>query len=474
MKNRPDILEVLSRTQTGEYCSNKEWDTKRIPAAVRDALKRHGLAGTCDVDDPINSDPELADRFFVAARELALDLGYLCADTERIVSVSAEELDNAIKAAPSEITLGYGKDARVMKSRTPGDPYPVMVCASLAITMSEDVYPVVTEAIAREPEVDILGGGSLVTWRGHEILSGTPFETLLGYEQSVLHREIRRRAGRPGMPGNGVYSAVTEYGQFGGYGAPGGFTTTDLALVLFPSELKIDYRSLQKVVHMHNHGGLMRCDAYGMIGGMPGPPEGAVLTSVACALLSYAILGNDAGGGQIYDVRYLANVNREGLWGASMTQQVLSRNTHLLCHGIANSVSGTGDRSTALRDRRRRRRPCIQRIIPHHRAEVGRRQAQRPHHAAGVPVRRRGRPCRIRTRTGPGERDRQRAAPSLRGLDQDAGSRASGPGALRHGHDDADRRVGGDLSESEAGSDRPGHPDGHVLKRDDDPRRGTA
>lgn len=342
MKNPPDLLEIMARTQTGEYCTSKEWDTKRIPQTVRATLKRHDLMGACDQDDPVNSDPELADRFFAAGREMALDLGYLNIDTERIVAVSAEELDNAVKAAPSEIFMGSGKDGRLMRSRTPGDPYPIMVCASLAITMSEDVYPKVTEAIAREPEIDILGGGSMITLRGHEVLSGTPLETMLGYEQSVLHREIRRRAGRPGMPGNGVYSAVTEFGQFGGYGTPGGFTADDLALVLMPSELKIDYRSLHKVVHMHNFGGLMRCDSYGMIGGMSGPPEGAVLTSIACALLSYAILGNDAGGGQIYDVRYLANVNREGLWAAGLTHQALSQNTHLLTHGIANSVSGPG------------------------------------------------------------------------------------------------------------------------------------
>lgn len=342
MNNRPDLLQVLARTQTGEYCTNKEWDTKRIPRTVREILARYDLAKTCDVDNPVNLDPDLADRFFVAARDLALELGYLCSDTERIVSVSEDELDNGVKAAPAEIFMGHGKDGRWMRSRTPGDAQPIMVCASLAITMSEDVYPLVTEAIAREPEVDILGGGSRVRLKGHEVMSGTPMETLLGHEEAILHREIRRRAGRPGMPGNGVYSAVTEYGQFGGYGTPGGFTPNDLALVLFPSELKIDYRSLHKVVHMHNHGGLMRCDAYGMIGGMAGPPEGAVLTSVACTLLSYAILGNDAGGGQIYDVRYLANVNREGLWAAGMTQQALSRNTHLLCHGIANEVSGPG------------------------------------------------------------------------------------------------------------------------------------
>jgi hypothetical protein len=48
------------------------------------------------------------------------------------------------------------------------------------------------------------------------------------------------------------------------------------------------------------------------------------------------------GGGEIYDIRYLSNVNREGIWALSVTHQALSRNTNLLTHGIANQVSGPG------------------------------------------------------------------------------------------------------------------------------------
>jgi len=39
-------------------------------------------------------------------------------------------------------------------------------------------------------------------------------------------------------------------------------------------------------------------------------------------------------------VRYLSNVNREGLWALSVTSQALSRNTHICAHLIANQVSG--------------------------------------------------------------------------------------------------------------------------------------
>ncbi|GMQ94069.1 MAG: hypothetical protein BMS9Abin12_1553 [Acidimicrobiia bacterium] len=342
MKNKPDILEILGRAQTGEYCTQKEWDTKRIPLTIRSILKEHGLQKTCDLDDPVNTDMELADKFFAAGYQAALELGYLCTDTDRIIRVSQEELDNALKFAPSEITVGEGKDATVIKARTPSDPYPMMAATSLGITVSEDIYPTMAYLIAREPEVDILEAGSLTTIRGQEVLSGTPIETLMGYEHGVMHREARRKAGREGMGAIGCISAVTEFGQFGAYGTPGAFRNTDLALILFPSEMKIDYRTLHKVVHTLNMGGIMKCDSPGMIGGMPGPAEGAAVSSIACALLSYAILQNHVGGGEIYDVRYLSNVNREGLWALSIVYQALSRNTHTLCHGIANQVSGPG------------------------------------------------------------------------------------------------------------------------------------
>jgi methylamine---corrinoid protein Co-methyltransferase len=341
MQQKPDIVEILRRTQEGEYCDLKEWDVKRIPRTVRAMLKKYDLVGVCDKVSPVNLDMELADRFYQAGFELALVLGMLCEPTERIVRISKEELSNALKFAPSELTLGFGKDARVLKARTPEDPYPCMFGASLGITVTEEVYPLLTEGIARQQEVDFLEGGSLATVNGLDVLPGTPSETLLGYVQGRRHREIRNQAGRAGMPGIGNISAVTEFGQFC-YGTKENFYNTDLSLILFPSELKVNYQTLHKVVHTLAMDGLIFAGSPAMIGGMPGPAEGAVLSCIACALLQYAVLQCSVGGGEIYDIRYLSNVNREGLWALSMTHQALSRNTHILTHGIANEVSGPG------------------------------------------------------------------------------------------------------------------------------------
>lgn len=341
MKNKPDIYEILERVHHGEYCSAKDWDIQKINRTIRQILKAHQLEKVCDPENPVNCDYSLADQFYRAGFEAALELGYWCEDTERIVKVSQEELESALKYAPSELFFGEGRDGTLIKSRTPADPYPCKVAASLGITVSEDIALQVLSGIAREREVDILEGITLTTIRGHEVLTGTPWETLMGYEYGRLHREARRLAGRPGMAGWGSISAPTEYGQFGAYGTPGGFDPKiDLALILFPSEMKIDYRTLNKVVHALNMGGCIKADSPSMIGGMPGPVEGAVVCEIACSLLSYAILQNHAGGGQMFDVRYLCNVNREGLWGLSVVNQALSRNTNTLPVNIANIASG--------------------------------------------------------------------------------------------------------------------------------------
>jgi len=79
--SKPEIIEILERTQSGEYCTAKEWDTKRIPMAISRKLKEHRLAKTFTPDKPVNCDDDLADAFYQAGYELALGLGMYCETT---------------------------------------------------------------------------------------------------------------------------------------------------------------------------------------------------------------------------------------------------------------------------------------------------------------------------------------------------------------------------------------------------------
>ena len=63
------LLNNLDKAYTGPIYSMKEWDTKIIPKTIKALLKKHNLENTLDMENPINCDDELADRFFKAGWE---------------------------------------------------------------------------------------------------------------------------------------------------------------------------------------------------------------------------------------------------------------------------------------------------------------------------------------------------------------------------------------------------------------------
>lgn len=336
----PGILDVLDRAHSGPICMEKDWNTRVIPKGISEKLKEHGLTKTCDPSNPINRDDGLADEFFKAGFEFAVETGMLCIDTKRVIKFSEEELKTALKAAPGEITLGEGSDKFTMRARKPEDRTVPIFAATLGIGISEELWIPLMEGVARNREIDMLEGPSLETVYGRPILSGTPYETLAGNLQAKMHQEVLRRTCRPGMPAGAVITSPTEYGQFGGYGVVGGYKPTDVAIVLFPSELKTNYACLHKVVHAINCGGLIRTCSWAMIGGYSGPPEGSALSAIAFFLLERPIHQAVYGGCGTYDLRYFGNCGRDALWANSMVFQAVGRNTHLLTESIINQTAG--------------------------------------------------------------------------------------------------------------------------------------
>lgn len=334
------LLRTLDRAHSGPVVEVRQWDVELVPRTISRLLKEHDLAGTCNPENPINESDELADRFFQAAFELALELGVLCIDTERVVKFSRGELQDAVRLAPARLALGNGPDQVQLVARRPEDGVKPLYVAPLGIVVSEDLWVPLMQGIVQEREVDILQGGSLSTVYGRPIRSGTPYETLAGRLNAQLSQEALWRAGRQGVCTTAVISSVTAYGQLGAYGLHGGFKTTDLALVLSPAELKTSYDALHKATQATNCGGLILAGTASMIGGYPGPPEGAVLSAMAFSMLQYALYGNHCGGAAIMDVRYQGNSGRHALWALSIFLQGLSRNTNLLINTVFNQVAG--------------------------------------------------------------------------------------------------------------------------------------
>ncbi len=334
------ILDILERAHNGPVCKVKDWDSKVVPKAIAEKLKKYGLTRTCDPAQPIATDDDLLDRYFQAGYELAHEVGMLCQDTERIVQVSEKELQQSLMNARSQITLGRGLDQVTMYSRRPEDSIKPLYQSPLAIAADEDIWSRLLEGIASNRLIDVLETPSLITAYGQKVLANTPLETLVGSLEVAKRDEVLRKVSRPGMPTVGIQSSTTYHAQLGAFNV--GNTFTDVALVLSPFELKTSYSALHKAVQALNAGGLIRSGTPSMIGGYAGPPEGAAVANIASTLLQFPVHSAAFAAGSMMDLRYNGNCGREGLWALGTSTQALARNTNVVISKIVESVCGPG------------------------------------------------------------------------------------------------------------------------------------
>lgn len=333
------FIEVLDRAHNGPICEPKEWDVKLIPGKVREKLKEHGLQNTCDRENPINTDDGLADEFWKAGFELAIELGMLCLDTKRVIKFNEDELKDVISEAPTELTLGKGEDRVTVKKRVPEDrAIPGTCFAAMGIQVSNDIFVPLVQSIAQYRVIDWLSFSIPENIYGREIRAGTPYETLAGKIELMMLREAMRRAGRPNMPLNGVGTSATEYGQLGAFGIKDG---PDIGVVLPITELKTSYALLHKTAHdVVNHEGIDVGCHWSMIGGYVGPAEGAAVTAIAATLLIRAVHLLTICSGDVMDIRYLGNTGRDAVWAKSIAQQAQNRNVRIMTRGFISQLFG--------------------------------------------------------------------------------------------------------------------------------------
>ncbi len=336
----------MDRAETGPVCRLRDWEARLVPQKVMEKIKEYDLQNTFDPQNPVNTDNSLANDFFKAGFELAVDLGMICTNTERIIKISEDELKETLKKLPREITLGEGNDHVVMRKRQLEDKIQPLWCSSFGIAVSEELWIPIMQGIVQHREVDIAQGPCIETVYGRPIKAGTPYETLAARVQAQMHHEALWRAGRPGLCTTSVIISPTVYGQLGAFGVPGGFKPTDIAIALSPAEIKVSYVELHKIAHAINCGcRVILGDSSVMIGGSVGPPEGAAVGSIARSLLKCAVHGAfgtlvSFPGGGIYDIKYMGNTGRAARWASSVQTQALSKNTEALTMGHLSQVSG--------------------------------------------------------------------------------------------------------------------------------------
>ncbi len=338
------FVDVLDKANNGPICEIRDWDINVISKKVKEKLIEHGLRGSFDRENPINTDNGLADEFWKAGFELAVETGMLCTTTRRVIKFTERELKDYLGNCPDEITRGRDLEQRTIRNRRPEDRKTMFTwIGPFTNPVSEDLFVPITQSAIQYKAVDAVMPPTLITVYGRPLKSGTPYETLAGKLEALLQREAARRAQRPGIPIWGGATSPSEYGTFGGYGVPGGADpATELNGVLPISELKTDYSLLQKVAHFLNCGSYCHSGYVGMVGGYAGPPEGAALVCVAAAVLQLPVHQAKTLESNPFDLRYVGNCGREAVWSGSIARQAVSRNTHILLCGLLNPVGWPG------------------------------------------------------------------------------------------------------------------------------------
>jgi methylamine--corrinoid protein Co-methyltransferase len=342
--NLDRILDVLRKAHDGPVYKERDFNLNVVAATIREKVKKYDLTGTCDIDDPIGSDDDLADRVYQAGFEAAVEIGVLCSDTNRAIRFSAQELQAALDEAPAEFWLGEGDNRVHFRHRGLDDPTSPVWTVPLSIAVSEDVFVPMVEGLARIPVVDCLEGPSLETVYGYPLRSGSPYEQLAGRYQADLMYEGIRRAGRDGMPMDAVGSSTTHYGLLGGYGMEGGYRPKhDLVTILSIADFWTSYESLFKLTQVYVTGGEhISASTWIMLGGYAGGPEGTAVACVAYTLLMLAVFQGSRAGVPPFDLSYNGNCGRRGQWALSVSNQAMTRNTQMVYHSVVNQVYGPG------------------------------------------------------------------------------------------------------------------------------------
>ena len=190
-----DIWNVYERSETGPFVKEADFD-RQVGEAAAQVVRKYALR--FDREQVIPSDDDLADRLYQAGLELFLELGIYCKDSSRRIKFSRNEVEWALKHAPTAITYGLGREARTMRYRGVEDSCPPF-CANTSVgcTVAEERFVAMVQSYAQEPLSDTFSSAFSQTVHGRPIKSGTPQEVEAAIWNVLKLREAARAAGRP-------------------------------------------------------------------------------------------------------------------------------------------------------------------------------------------------------------------------------------------------------------------------------------
>ncbi len=337
------LLKVIDKVYSGPIVNEKEFDHQNVAAGVARVIEKYQIA--INKEQIIQSDDKLIDRVWEAAIDFLVGCGIYHTDTQRLIKFSRQEIKAALTAAPSDVTIGLGADARQFKTRQVEDPRPPLVGGGpIGTPLSEDQYVPIMQSYFQEPILDIVVPGTLATSYGRQVRARSPLEVIASWQEVDLVQEAAAKADRTGLSVMGVEMAMSDLGHLSAI-SRGGYRPEDTHIVALISEMKTNNDLLNKAAHSLRQEGVILGFYNPILGGLGGGAEGVAVLILAGWLAMHLIyLPTSVESCPTHP--FLSNSTTPDIMRAiSVVGAAVSRNSHLLSEFMTSPVSGPGTES---------------------------------------------------------------------------------------------------------------------------------
>lgn len=339
------LLEIAERIRSGQKMDPKERGIglfkKLQELIIKYDLKQEGPEKFYEVDDTY------ADSLFQAATDLLVEVGVYCTTTHRTIRFSEDEVQEAARETPFEVTVGEGRDQRVWRKRELEDHRPPSIDVSGHGPWSDAMMPlpIVIRELARHPRVDLIEGYMYARIDGREV-HGKP---LCAYAAKRAIEKIRNgvtMAGRRGMAITYYPVLTNAFSLIAPLDMERGLRKTDGVLLTILPDLIIEEDLVAAALVYNELGCYSQCGGTGA-GPFGGGVEGRMIESVAGPLAAWMVYRDTiltAGGasqgvylprkGTTGPNRRTSQNSRDAQWQSFAVQQALRRNTNQIYYSI--------------------------------------------------------------------------------------------------------------------------------------------
>ena len=339
------LLDIAERMQRGPKMDENVWNMGLFQK-MNELTERYQLFYPKDA--PVfNLDWDIADRAFRAAIDFLVETGVYCTSTSRVIQLSEDEVLSTIKGMPKEVTVGEGRDARVLKQRRLEEREQLNHCPGHHAPFTEELAPLVVKNFAQIPTADYLEGINFPEVDGREIF-GMPIEVYAAKREAAWMRQGVTKAGRPGLA-IAYYPINTRASVLiAPIDREAGLRPSDGILLSVLPDVKVEQNLLTAAIVYEEYGGFKINGGGGSsVGGFAGGLGGALITGIVAVLIGWIVYRDIAGAAGISTGAGAASAKEISrrlvdVWATSVCAQALHRHTNYILFGGGGGRSGPG------------------------------------------------------------------------------------------------------------------------------------